>query len=79
MQVLAVGKRDSVQEEFDMCFDRPNRILELMAWIRYGLFANLLANASQEHVEYHERRWYRIDTSGKIIKIARSYFDVMQP
>ena len=62
-----------------MCFDQPNRMLELMAWIRYGLFASVPATASQERIEYHERRWYRFDGNGNIVKVARSYFDVMQP
>ena len=68
-----------MQEKFGMCFNQPNRMLELMAWIKYGLLANVPATASQGHVQYHERRWYRFDTSGKVIKVARSYFDVMQP
>ena len=75
----AVGNWDCIQEESGMCFNRPNRMLELMAWVRYSLFASIPATALQEHIEYNERRWYRFDRSGNIVKIARSYFDVMQP
>ena len=62
-----------------MSFDRPHWILEVVARAKYGFWMNSKNHQARYHVEYRERRWHRLDDDGNVVKIARTYFDVMQP
>ena len=62
-----------------MSFDRPNWILEVIARAKYGFLVNSKDQRTKCHVEYRARRWHRLDNEGNVVKIARTYFDVMQP
>lgn len=61
-----------------MFIEKPSTLIELMARGRY-LFLHHTQPAKSGSVEYHHHRWYKRDPQGRVVKIAKTYFEVMQP
>ena len=62
-----------------MVIHTPNPLLERLARIRYGLLNNRGRAGHKVPVIYRQRRWYRHDPQGRVLRVARTYFEVMQP
>lgn len=58
---------------------QSNLLIELLIRVRYFSLRYLQRAEPINHVEYHRHRWYRLDRHGQVIKVAKTYFDVMQP
>ena len=57
----------------------PNTCFELIAKVRYFFLRHVKKVELISHIEYRHRRWYQLDEHCKVIKVARTYFEVMQP
>ena len=62
-----------------MTIRSPNMFFEFLARVYYGFWYGLRRAERSTPVEYRDRRWYRHDRQQRVIKIARTYFEVMQP
>ena len=62
-----------------MTIHSSNTLFELLARAYYGFWCGLGQSERPIPVEYRNRRWYRRDRQQRVIKVARTYFDVMQP
>lgn len=62
-----------------MYIRKSNTLVELLARGRYLILHYLQKAEPITHVEYRHHRWYKLDSHGRVIKVTKTYFEVMQP
>ncbi len=62
-----------------MCIHKSNRFIEFLARVRYVVLSRIIKAEPVEHIEYRDSRWYKFDRQNRVVKIAMTYFEVMQP
>lgn len=62
-----------------MYIQTPNFLFELLARIQYLFLHHIKKVEPIAHVEYRHHRWYKLDRHCKVVKVSRTYFDIMQP
>lgn len=62
-----------------MCIHKSNRFVEFLARARYLALSRFGKTGPVEHIEYRDSRWYKFDRHNRVVKIAMTYFEVMQP
>ena len=62
-----------------MTIQSSNSLLEIAARLRYLYLRHILGTLPEQPVEYRNLRWYRYDRRHRVTRVARSYFEIMQP
>lgn len=61
-----------------MLMRSPHPLFELLVRAQFHVYKRM-GKTSVNHIAYRDKRWYRYDPQRHVVKVARTYFELMQP